>query len=86
MRSSVRVAAIAFAGGDCDALKDKSQELLSQARVLVGDGHHAGELIMRDLVGCLEEIQRAKSLLNEARSFAHGIDITVEVPDPEPVE
>lgn len=71
---------LAFVGNDCGSLKDKTQEMLSLARGLVGDRFPGGEVILGDVAACLEALQRARSSLEDAISFAHGIDISVEVP------
>lgn len=78
------IAAIAFAGGDCDALKDKGGDVRSRVRGIVDESIPDGQRLARDVVGCIEALVQAMNHLNEARNLAHAVDITIEVPDPEP--
>ncbi|MGD8216201.1 hypothetical protein [Aestuariimicrobium sp. Y1814] len=70
---------------DCNALAQKSKELLDQVHAVAG-GIDAGQRLARQLEGCLAALNRAESFMAQALAQAHSVDITVEVPDPEPLQ
>jgi|CXWK01.1.fsa_nt_gi hypothetical protein len=75
------LAAILFAHGDLAALTNAGSEILARTIALVGSGHHVGDRLTRYARQGVETLDHAQSLLAQSVDAAHGIDITVEVPE-----
>ena len=77
---------VLFAASDLSALTAAASDLMSETEALIGPGHPVSDRLLWASGSAREALARSRELLSQAAVAAHGIDITVEVPDPEPAE
>lgn len=64
-------------------MQDKTGELHARTHRSVG-GHVVGDELVARAAASVDQLAQALSNLARASDYTHGVDVTVEVPDPEP--